>query len=445
MPTRPRRSRDLAPSQHAAIRRHLSLIPVYIWVIYSWSITLRQLPVGTYAADVHVARDFVHFYSQGVATREHDAHALYGRDSLAAVVDRVVPVKVEWKFPPVYGPQVGLFFAPLARLPYVPALLTWLAVSVTGYAALLYLVWRTCRTLRRERWTTMLLMAGAPGLYFTLSFGQASLIGLACTTALWLALRQDRMFLAGLAVGALAYKPQFGLVAAFVFVLAGEWRVVAGAVVAIAVQAAISLFYWDAGIFSAYAEALAKLPSVVDDMEPHKQYMHSLRSFFLHLGVPQTASLALSAVSSLAAAMTALACWRARGDAAVRYVVLLIATLLVNPHLFVYDLLLLSPSLHVVWDWANRQGSRPAEDLLPRWMPRFLRRLSLRSAVLTVASFCYAAPLLSIGLSRVPVEWSVPGLLLLGGALARTHLQRPSQERHDSIPSGRSEDGQAIL
>ncbi len=391
-------------------------------MIYSWSITLRQLPVGTYASDVHVARDFVHFYSQGVATREHDAHALYDLDALAAVVDRVVPEKVEAKFPPVYGPQVGLFFAPLARLPYVPALLTWLAVSLTGYALLVYLVWRTCPTLRRERWTTTLLTAGAPGLYFTMSFGQASLIGLACTTALWLALRRDRMFLAGLAIGALAYKPQFGLVAAFVFVLAGEWRVVAGAVVAIGVQAAVSLAWWDASIFKAYAGVLTTLPSVVDAMEPHKELMHSLRSFFLHLGVPQGASLAVSAAASLAAAAAALACWRARGDVALRYVVLLIATLLVNPHLFVYDLLLLSPALLVVWDWANRRGDRTVERLVPGWVPSGIRRLTVQQAVVPLASFCYAAPLLSIVFSRVPVQWSVPGLLALGAALVRVQL-----------------------
>lgn len=413
---------ELTPAQHAAIRRQLFLIPVYIWVIYSWSITLRQLPVGTYAADVHVARDFVHFYSQGVATREHDAHALYDLDALAAVVDRVVPEKVDAKFPPVYGPQVGLFFAPLARLPYVPALLTWLAVSLIGYALLVYLVWRTCPTLRRERWTIMLLMAGAPGLYFTMSFGQASLIGLACTTALWLALRQDRMFLAGLAVGALAYKPQFGLVAAFVFVLAGEWRVVAGAVVAIAVQAAVSLAWWDASIIPAYAGALAKLPSVVDAMEPNKELMHSLRSFFLHLGVPQGAALVVSAAASVAAAVAALACWRARGDVALRYVVLLVATLLVNPHLFVYDLLLLSPALLVAWDWANRQGRHTVEPLVPAWIPAGVRALTVQQAVVALVYFCYAAPLLSIALSRVPVQWSVPGLLLLGSALVRIQL-----------------------
>ncbi len=417
------------PAQHVAIRRQLWLIPVYIWVIYSWSITLRQLPLGTYAADVHVARDFVHFYSQGVATREHDAHALYDLDSLAAVVNRVVPETVEAKFPPVYGPQVGLFFAPLARLPYVPALLTWLAVSLSGYALLVYLVWRTCPTLQRERWTTLLLAVGAPGLYFTMSFGQASVIGLACTTALWLALRQERMFLAGLAIGALAYKPQFGLVAAFVFVLAGEWRVVFGTVVAIAVQAAVSLAWWDASIFPAYAGVLAQLPSVVDAMEPNKELMHSLRSFFLHLGVPKAAALALSAAASLVAAVAALACWRARGDVALRYVVLLIATLLVNPHLFVYDLLLLSPALLVVWDWANRQGAQTVEGLVPAWAPGAVQRLTVRQAVVALAYFCYAAPLLSIALSRVPVQWSVPGLLLLGAALVRIQLKPSVPER----------------
>ena len=80
--------------------------------------------------------------AQGAITRERDAHALYDIDAMAATVDRVVPVKVEAKFPPVYGPQVGLFFAPLAALPYVPALLLWLAVTIATYLACVYAVWR---------------------------------------------------------------------------------------------------------------------------------------------------------------------------------------------------------------------------------------------------------------------------------------------------------------
>ena len=74
-----------------------------------------------------------------------------------------------------------------------------------------------------------------------------------------------------------------------------------------------------------------KLPAVVAGMEPDKSMMHSWRAFFLHLGFPEGAAVAITAVLSLATIAAAVYCWRARGDLAPRYVVLTVATLLVIP------------------------------------------------------------------------------------------------------------------
>ena len=399
-------SRELTPAQHTFIRQQIALIPVYVWVIYAWGVFFTNLPLGPRGDKAHVGRDFVHFYTQGVITREHNAHALYDIDAMAAVVDRVVPVAVEVRFPPVYGPQVGLLFAPLARVPYVTAMLTWLGLTILGYFGCVYLVWRTSPALRTRRWLTLVLALGAPGLHFTLSFGQASLVGLVCFTLMWLALRSGRAFLAGLAAGALAYKPQFGVVAAFVFVLAGEWRVVWGAVVAMAAQFAAAWAYWGYAIFPAYVRALARLPGVIDAMEPDKDLMHSLRSSLQLAGLPAGVSLVVSVALSAAIVAIAVLCWRTRGPLAPRYGVLVLATLLVNPHSYAYDLLLLAPALLVTWDWAHGPGCRTP------------------SAVASLAAFVYVAPLLTIAVSAVPIQWSVVGFLVLGAALADQLLRR---------------------
>ena len=54
----------------------------------------------------------------------------------------------------------------------------------------------------------------------------------------WLALTRGRMFLAGLALGLLSVKPQFGLMLAFVTLACGEWWLMAGAITSVALQAA---------------------------------------------------------------------------------------------------------------------------------------------------------------------------------------------------------------
>ena len=62
--------------------------------------------------------------------------------------------------------------------------------------------------------TVGLLLAASPALTFELSYAQTSVVALVCFTMAFFALRADRPFLAGLAIGTLVYKPQLGLVAA---------------------------------------------------------------------------------------------------------------------------------------------------------------------------------------------------------------------------------------
>src|SRR4051812_34220690 len=112
MPTATGR-RDLTPAQHALIRQQIALIPLYVWVIFAWGVFFVHLPVPPFNSNTHIARDFAHFYAQGLAAREHAASTLYDIDALAVLTRRVVPDKVNVPFPPVYGPQVPLLFAPV--------------------------------------------------------------------------------------------------------------------------------------------------------------------------------------------------------------------------------------------------------------------------------------------------------------------------------------------
>ena len=417
---------DLTPAQHARIRRHLALIPVYIWLVYSWTHVLVRIPHD------EPLRDFLHFYVQGVIAREHDAAALYDMNRMADVAARVAPGGHRALYPPVYGPQVSLFFRPFASLSYTGARNLWIVLSVFVYAVCTYAIWRVCPRLRDRGWMVALLLAAAPALHFVVGFVQVSVLGLACVTAGFFAFRANRPFLAGLAIGSLAYKPPLGIAAALILVcdalapatpkLTGAeserrpWRVVAGAIVAAAVQIAAGTLYWGPSILSPYMMALTRIPDVAAGMEPNRFHMHSWRTFFDLLGLPGPVSLGAYLVVSAATLVGAFVCWRSRGPLPLRYAALIIATILVDPHLYAYDLVLLIPAFLVLCDWILAQPDQRVADVflidgfrhedtkarrpcalrvfVPSWlMPERLRSRSFNTVFLWLLYICYLSPL----------------------------------------------------
>lgn len=346
----PRNGRGLTAEQHRAIQRLLALIPAFVWLVYVWPVFFTQLPDASNPESGHYIRDFLHFYTQGLVVREHDRVALYDINAMAATAERAAPEIPKQLYPPVYGPQVGFLFAPLTALPYVTALYLWLFITIVAYAACVYALIREHSALRHDVATVVTLALGAPGLHFTLSFGQASIVGLACVTAMWIALRRGRLFAAGIALGVLAYKPPLGLVAAVVFVCRREWRVVAGAVAAVAVQMLVSALYWGPGIFVDYANALLRLPEYIGAMEPHPELAQTLRTLFTTVGLTSRATVVAIVSVSIVVTTAAVRAWRRNRSMEVGFIALWSATLLVDPHFYAYDLLVLTPALLLAFE-----------------------------------------------------------------------------------------------
>jgi hypothetical protein len=432
----PSARRELTAAQHAAIRFQLVLIPAYIWLVFGAFVFVHKLPLATTlgTSTASTFRDFAHFYVLGVIGHSKDLHALYDAEAQTAIVSRVVPEKVDAHFPPIHGPQVALFFAPLARLSYITAMYVWLAVTLIGYAACAYVVWRFCPRLRERPWTALLLLAASPGLHFDLSFAQTSVIGLTCVTLGFLALRADRRFLAGLAIGSLVYKPQLGIAAAGIFVLAGEWRIVLGAIVAAVVQLGAGVVYWGPSVLNAYAHALVQLPGVLPQMEPTAEHMHSWRAFFQLLGLPGSLVTEATALASIFTVVMGLVCWRARGPVGPRYAVVLLATVLVNPHLYVYDFVLLTPAFLLLWDWSLTLRATTVAEVF-----RLLEGTRIGGWIFSTLFQCFLyvgflSPLL--GLIARPAHFQVSVLALAClGTLTAGILVKPS----------RKDDGNVIL
>ncbi len=125
-----------------------------------------------------------------------------------------------------------------------------------------------------------------------------------------------------------------------------------------------------------YWWALTHVRDVSPLLEPRLYQTHSLRSFWsLLLPWPRVA-FALYIVTAIAVLALAVRCWKSGASLEVRYAALLLATVLVSPHLTVYDLVILAPAFMLLGDWALAHGESrfagPVQLLLYLCYPLFL-------------------------------------------------------------------------
>ncbi|HEX4714930.1 MAG TPA: glycosyltransferase family 87 protein [Ktedonobacteraceae bacterium] len=338
------------------LRAHGLILALCFWCAYAWNLSSPGL------LDRHhnvKGTDFLHFYTLGSLAREHRGAQLYAMEAQATLTQERVPQVRRVRFVPLYGPQVSLFFAPLSMLPYSQALLLWLVLNAAIYALCCYVVWKTCPNLQSESMLVFILALAYPGFFHLLAWGQSSGLALACFTAAYLALRSQRFFLAGLALGCLVFKPQLGLASAFVILGAGEWTIVLGALLAAMAQLSVGWLYYGTPVMRDYFYHLVHVRSVFSQLEPRPYQMHSLRSFWAMLIPWPHLAFAVYVITAVAALGIALYCWRARAPLNLRFGALLIATVLVSPHLTVYDLVILVPAYLLLADWVVADG-RPS-------------------------------------------------------------------------------------
>ena len=405
------------------IRRQALLLVVALWVGYGWTIAT---PGMRDRFGQLKGADFLHAYVLGTVALAHRGEALYDARMQRQIAEERVPASAGDSFLPVYGPQYSLIWAPLARLRYGWAAAIWMAVSAAIYAACCYAVWRTCPNLRGYGGAVALLAAAYPGFFALITFGQNSALALACFTGAYFALRARREVWAGVCFGLLAYKPQLGLVAACVFVAASLWpgkgtpvnnvgarlagttnlgagKVVLGAIIAVAAQGVVAWWWYGARPLVAYAHVLTRLGSAAAILEPRPFLMHSLRAFWKLLLPWPGVAFVLYVITALGAVGLAIRCWMEPAALERRYAVMLLATVLVAPHLTVYDLVILAPAL--LWICDAVETSRIGWLLYLSYLLPFAGPLT-RWTHVQLSVICLAALAVSFGLraQRARVE-----------------------------------------
>src|SRR5580698_9573039 len=177
-----------------------------------------------------IPTDFVNVWSAGRLVLDGHPELAYDWDIQKGVQVAVLGQSYEGNFAWHYPPPFLIVAAVLAHFPYAVAYVGWAAISLVPYLAVMRAI--------VGRPFGLLLAAAFPVVLTNTLVGQngfltASLIGAT------LYLMPVRPALAGVCLGLLSYKPQYGLLFPIVLIAASQWRVfVAAAITAVALAVA---------------------------------------------------------------------------------------------------------------------------------------------------------------------------------------------------------------
>ncbi len=344
------------------LRAQATVLGLCLWLFFAWQISNPGLldRSGNFKGT-----DFLHFYTIGSLAAEHRGADLYDMSEQAALAAQRVPAAAGIRYLPLYPPQVSILFSPLSRLPYGAALLLWWACSAAIYSACVYEIWKVCPNLGNNGGTVWLAAIAYPPFFHLIAWGQTSALALACFSATFLFLRSRMEFAAGLAFGCLIFKPQLGLAAAIVFIAAGMWRTIGGAILSAAAQLGVGVLYYGVAPWRAWITTLFHSRTSLGWLEPRPYQTHSLRTFWSMLVPWPDFALALYLLTAVAALSLTIACWKKSANLAIRFSSLLLTTVLVSPHLTVYDLVILAPAFLLLADWLlTYRGTNPGIGVL---------------------------------------------------------------------------------
>jgi len=300
-----------------------------------------------------IANDFVNVYAAGRLTLDGAPAVAYDWPPHKAAEVRAVGHDFAnyygWHYPPVF-----LFVAAaLAMLPYLAALVIWLTATLAAYAA-----------------TLAGIMGGRAGAFVALGFpaalwnvtaGQngfltAALIGGA------LGLLERHPALAGICLGLLSYKPQFGLLFPVALIAGRHWRTLAVAAAVAAALAALSWLAFGGDTWNAFVEAMPKTSRVVlGEGAAEFARLQSVFGLVRALGGGQTPAWSAQAIVTLTLAAGVVVLWRSRTPYELKAAALAAGALVATPYAYIYDFPVLAVAVAFLLRLSLARGFTTAE------------------------------------------------------------------------------------
>ena len=300
-----------------------------------------------------IPTDFVNVWSAGRLVLEGHAAQAYDWDIQkqlqVAVLGQSYPGNFAWHYPPPF-----LFVATLlAHFPYAVAFIGWAVASLVPYLAVMRAI--------VGRPFGLLLAAAFPVVLTNTLVGQngfltASLIGGT------LYLMPLRPVLAGICLGLLSYKPQYGLLFPLVLIAASQWTVFVTAAIVAATMALLSWFAFGTESWQAFFHWMPMFSQafLTEGRAPWGK-MQSLFALVRYFGGAEQLAWGFQWIMSGGVAVLLALMWRSRVSYSLKAAALAAGTLLITPYLFLYDLMVLAITVAFLVRIGLRQGFQRRE------------------------------------------------------------------------------------
>ena len=300
-----------------------------------------------------IPTDFVNVWAAGRLVLDgHPAHAydwVIQKQVEVALLGQDFIGYFAWHYPPPF-----LFVASLlAQFPYSVAFIGWVSVSIVPYLVMIRAI--------VGRPFGLLLAVAFPMVFNNTLVGQNGFLTAALIGGT-LYLMPVRPVLAGICLGLLSYKPQYGLLFPLVLIAASQWTVFFTAAITAVAMALASWLAFGTESWQAFFHWMPMFSQAfLTEGKATWWKLQSIFSLVRYFGGTEQLAWIFQWILTASVAVVLALMWRSRISYSVKAAALATGTLLTTPYLFMYDMMVLAIPVAFLVRIGLARGFRPYE------------------------------------------------------------------------------------
>jgi arabinofuranan 3-O-arabinosyltransferase len=329
----PRFPRLLGIFEAWRLRAYGGAVAVIYAFVFSQLYRFGGWPVSNSGAPIY--SDFSTAWVVGIKALHGEAAALYDPAEFLKIQTALLGAQQffypNWPYPPTFS----LIMAPFALLPYFWSFVAWTSVTLLGCLVVVYLI--------VKRSPAIPLVLASPFTLWNILAGQNGFLTALLLGASLLFLKRQPV-LAGVFIGCLTYKPQFGILLPIALAAAKQWRAVASAAATAALFAGASFAAFGVSAWEAFPRGVFQQFGVVFEAEglPDSAatwgYLQTVYGLIRYLHGGAALAWVGQGITALCAAIIVWFVWRSSTRYALKAAILSALALLASPYAFAYDM-----------------------------------------------------------------------------------------------------------